>query len=409
MTHFSNWKALLLYTIVSLFLFFEMAVQVSPSVMSAQLMQDLNLGAFSLGIMSGIYFYSYTAMQIPSGFLFDKYNPRIVITLSILVCVLGTILFANATNVYTGSLARLLMGSGSAFAFVAVLVVTADLFKAKYFATMTGITQMLAAFGAMAGQLPISILLAHIGWRHTLLVLAAIGTLLALLVWKLLKYDRKNLTARTHNAAVPTRPNLKKILTHSQTWYIACYACLLWVPMSSVASLWGVPFLTNVDHLTPRHAAFICSLMWLGLAFASPLLGIISTSMGKRVAPLAISALIGVIAFGLFLEFNFSPLLLGILLFFAGVACSGQALSFTLVKENNDHAIKATALAFNNMAVVISGAFFQPLIGKIIDAGQTSVAGVYSPESFKNGLLIVLLAYVIAFLVATFLIKEPTN
>ncbi|MES2218314.1 MAG: MFS transporter [Pseudomonadota bacterium] len=406
-TGFSNWKALLLYGIVSLFLFFEMAVQVSPSVMSGQLMHDLNLGAFSLGIMSGIYFYSYTAMQIPSGFLFDKYNPRLVITFSILVCVLGTVLFAGAQNVYTGSLARLLMGSGSAFAFVAVLVVTADLFKAKYFATMTGITQMLAAFGAMAGQLPISILLAHIGWRHTLLVLAVIGTLLAILVWKLLKYERKNLAVVSHSSVVPTRSNLKKILGRSQTWFIALYACLLWVPMSSVASLWGVPFLTSVDHVSPTSAAFLCSLMWLGLAVASPLLGIISTAMGKRVSPLAISALIGAIAFGLFLEFNFSPAVLGILLFFSGVACSGQALSFTLVKENNAHEVKATALAFNNMAVVISGAFFQPLIGKLIDAGQTSMPGVYAAASFKNGLLIVLCAYVVAFAVATFLIKEP--
>jgi MFS family permease len=403
---FPNWKALLLYGIVSLFLFFEMAVQVSPSVMSGQLMHDLNLGAFSLGIMSGVYFYSYTAMQIPSGFLFDKYNPRLVITFSIIVCVLGTILFANAQNVYMGSFARLLMGSGSAFAFVAVLVVTADLFKAKYFATMTGITQMLAAFGAMAGQLPISILLEQIGWRHTLLVLALIGSILAVLVWKLLKYERKNLTVVAHTA-VPTRSRLKKILAQPQTWYIALYACLLWVPMSSVASLWGVPFLTNVDHIDPTSAAFLCSLMWLGLALASPLLGIISTALGKRVSPLAISALIGAIAFGLFLEFNFSPLVLGILLFFSGVACSGQALSFTLVKENNANEVKATALAFNNMAVVISGAFFQPLIGKLIDAGQTSVPGVYAAASFKNGMLIVLFAYVIAFAVATFLIKEP--
>jgi MFS family permease len=406
---FSNWKALLLYSIVSLFLFFEMAVQVSPSVMSGQLMQDLHLGAFSLGIMSGIYFYSYTAMQIPSGFLFDKYNPRLVITISILVCVLGTILFANATNVYTGSLARLLMGSGSAFAFVAVLVVTADLFKAKYFATMTGITQMLAAFGAMAGQLPISILLAHIGWRHTLLVLAAIGGVLAILVWKLLKYERKNLTAVANTASVPTRSSLNKILAKPQTWYIALYACLLWVPMSSVASLWGVPFLTSVDHISQTSAAFLCSLMWLGLALASPLLGVISTSLGKRVSPLAISALIGAIAFGLFLEFNFSPWILGVLLFFAGVACSGQALSFTLVKENNAPEIKATALAFNNMAVVISGAFFQPLIGKIIDAGQTSIPGIYAASSFKNGLLIVLMSYLVAFIVAALLIKEPAG
>jgi MFS family permease len=147
--------------------------------------------------------------------------------------------------------------------------------------------------------------------------------------------------------------------------------------------------------------------MWLGLAVASPVLGIISTAMGKRVAPLAISALIGAIAFGLFLEFNFSPVMLGVLLFFSGVACSGQALSFTLVKENNAHEVKATALAFNNMAVVISGAFFQPLIGKLIDAGQTSVPGIYAADSFKHGLLIVLFAYLVAFVVASFLIKEP--
>ncbi len=95
----SNSKAILLYGVVSFFLFFEMAIQVSPSVMSSQLMNDLHMGSFGLGIMSSVYFYSYTAMQLPSGLLFDRYNPRIIITLSILVCALGTLLFAIANNI----------------------------------------------------------------------------------------------------------------------------------------------------------------------------------------------------------------------------------------------------------------------------------------------------------------------
>src|SRR6478752_2079582 len=136
----SNGKAIFLYSLVSFFLFFEMAIQVSPSVMAPELMNDLNIGTFGLGIMSGIYFYTYTAMQIPSGMLFDQHNPRTIITLSILTCVIGTLLFALSQNIYMGCLARLLMGSGSAFAFVSVLVVTADLFKSRYFATITGIT-----------------------------------------------------------------------------------------------------------------------------------------------------------------------------------------------------------------------------------------------------------------------------
>ncbi len=405
----SNFKTILLYGIVSFFLFFEMAVQVSPSVMATQLMHDLNIGAFGLGFMSSVYFYSYTAMQIPSGILFDKYSPRTIITLAILVCTLGTLLFSFADSILLGSLARLLMGAGSAFAFVAVLVVTADLFKSKHFAMMTGITQMLAAFGAMAGQMPISVLLNHVGWRHTLWILVLIGLVLTITVWKLLKYEKNNVVESTIHPHMDIKTSFKKIISDRQTWYIALYACLLWAPMSSFASLWGVPFLVSADHLGQTTAAFVCSFMWLGLALASPLLGMLSTAMNNRVFPLYISALIGAISFGLILEFHLSLILLGVLLFLAGAACSGQALSFTLVKENNPTSVKATAIAFNNMAVVISGAFFQPIIGKLIESGNEGVLALNNPAHFKQGLYLVLGAYVIAFFVAVGLIKETAG
>lgn len=407
--HISNWQAAFMYGIVSFFLFFEMAVQVSPSVMSYQLMHDLHIGSFGLGIMSGIYFYTYTAMQVPSGLLFDKYNPRLLITLSVLTCAAGTLLFAVAGNIYMGCFARLLMGFGSAFAFVSVLVVTADLFKSKYFAAMTGVTQMLAAFGAMAGQMPISALLSHIDWRNTLLVLSVIGVVLSGIVWKFLNYERTSVAPIKTQGRMQLKVNLKKIATHSQTWYVAFYACLLWAPMSSFASLWGVPFLMNVDHLSQNTAAFLCSLMWLGLAVASPLLGMLSTGLNNRVMPLAISALVGAIAFYLVVQGHFSPFLLGILLFLAGAACAGQALSFAVVKENNLDSEKATAIAFNNMAVVISGAIFQPLIGKLIESDKTGSVSSYNINHFKGGLFIVLFAYIIGFLVALFCIKEPSE
>jgi MFS family permease len=362
-------------------------------------MSDLHIGSFGLGIMSSVYFYSYTAMQLPSGLLFDRYNPRIIITLSILVCALGTLLFAFANNIYIGSLARLLMGLGSAFAFVSVLVVTADLFKSKYFATITGITQMLAAIGAMTGQMPISALLTFVGWRNTLLILFIIGLVLTVVAWKLLKYDRNNQPTHAQYHYSFIKENLKTILSQSQTWYIALYACLLWAPMSSFASLWGVPFLTKVINLDQTTAALLCSLMWLGLALASPLLGMLATGMRKNNFPLALSALIGMIAFGLILKFDFSPAILGFLLFLAGAACAGQALSFAVVNENNPPAVRATAIAFNNMAVVISGALFQPLIGKLIELNESEI-------HFKNVLLIVWFSYAIAFLVAVFFIKE---
>lgn len=396
-------KAILLYGLVSFFLFFEMAVQVSPSVMSTQLMHDLQLSTLGLGIMSGVYFYTYTAMQIPSGLLFDRYNPRMIIVLSILACAFGTLLFAFSTNIYLGSIARMVMGLGSAFAFVSVLVVTADLFKSKYFATMTGITQMLAALGAMTGQMPISALTLNIGWRNTLYVLFVIGLLLAWVVWKMLRYQRVHLVTENHGYA-NLKSKLKKIVSNRQTWYVAAYACLLWTPMSSFASLWGVPFLTSVYHIESNSAAFLCSLTWLGLAFASPILGIIATALKNNTIPLAVSALVGAVSFGLVLVYDFPPVILAILLFLAGAACAGQALSFTVVKENHDVSERATAIAFNNMAVVISGAIFQPLIGQFIEMGHH---GLNNELQFKLSLSVILICYIVSFLIALCLITEP--
>lgn len=345
-------RAIFLYTLVASFLFFEMAVQVSPSVMAAELMQDLNLGVVGLGIMSGVYFFSYTLMQVPSGLLLDRFNPRIIISLAIVICTLGTVLFALSQTIYMGMIARLLMGAGSACAFVSVLVVVADVFPPKYFALLTGITQMLASLGAMSGQLPVHQLVLHLGWRNSLWVVSAIGAMLACLIWFLLRYQRH------YNQQAPSMitifGHVKAIIRSRQTWLIALYACLLWAPMSGFASLWGVSYLQSAKHFSSTQAAFLCSLMWLGGALFSPLLGFVSSAWRKHVLPIVMAAVLGAVSFALILMFNLPSFIIGLLLILSGGAAAGQLLTFSLVKENNHPSVCGTAVAFNNMAVVIS-------------------------------------------------------
>lgn len=393
-------RALLMYLMGALFLFFEMTIQVSPSVMAFQLMQDLHMTAFGLGIMSGCYFYTYTAMQIPAGILFDHFNARLVIVTSVLICTIGIAALGFSSNIYFACIARMFMGFGSAFAFVSVLVLTSDLFQAKYFATITGVTQTLAALGAMSGQLPISLMVQNMGWRYSVFIFTVIGLLIALIIYFFLKYERSP-RCITLNKSENFAQSLKIIAMNKQTWFIALYACLLWAPMSAFTSLWGVPFLIIVDKLSHSSAAFLCSLMWLGLAVASPLLGFISTYYKKRKIALALSALLGVISFGLILWVKFPVVTLSIFLFIAGAACAGQALSFTLVKENNSRLVAATALAINNMAVVISGALFQPFIGWLLKAKD--LTHVFQ---FRSALSVIFMAYVLGFIIAMFFINE---
>ena len=142
-----------------------MALQVSPGIMTNQLMQSLNINIFWLGAASGAYFITYTLMQIPAGLFYDRYPTRQVIIIPLIICVLGGFLFASATNFYIAAFARILVGFGSAFAFIGVFMMASQVFNQKYFTFIVGVTQMLAALGAMCGALPLVPLIEHFGWR----------------------------------------------------------------------------------------------------------------------------------------------------------------------------------------------------------------------------------------------------
>ena len=69
----SSLKPWIVWGLGCLFYFYEFLLQVSPSVMSNELMRDFAITGHTLGILTGIYFYSYAAMQLPGGLLMDYF------------------------------------------------------------------------------------------------------------------------------------------------------------------------------------------------------------------------------------------------------------------------------------------------------------------------------------------------
>ncbi|PHQ80370.1 MAG: MFS transporter, partial [Coxiella sp. (in: Bacteria)] len=76
-------------------------------------------------------------------------------------------------------------------------------------------------------------------------------------------------------------------------------------------------------------------------------------------------------------------------------------LSFTLVKENNLSFNRGTAIAINNMAVVISGAIFQPLIGKLLEVFSVKHTPLLS---YRYAFSVLIVVYLVAFIIARFFI-----
>ena len=91
--------------------------RVAPAVLTRELTDDFGLGAAALGNLSAFYFYSYVAMQVPTGLLADRWGPRRLLSLGALVAALGTLIFALAPTVGWANGGRLLVGGSVAVAF----------------------------------------------------------------------------------------------------------------------------------------------------------------------------------------------------------------------------------------------------------------------------------------------------
>jgi fucose permease len=81
------------------------------AVMADQLMADFNIGAASLGNFSSFYYYSYVAVQIPTGILADYWGPRKLLTGGALLSSVGAFLFASASSIHTANSGRLIIGA----------------------------------------------------------------------------------------------------------------------------------------------------------------------------------------------------------------------------------------------------------------------------------------------------------
>lgn len=406
--------AYVIYTFVALFLFYEMALQVSPSIITKQLMQDLHIDAVSIGIISGVYFYSYMFMQIPSGLLFDHYPARWLIPIAILVCVTGSLFFATSDTTLQAMLGRFLMGIGSSFAFISVLVVSSRWFPLSYFAFLVGMAQLLAAAGAMSGEVPLAVIINSLGWRHALYWLIGIGTILAAIIWLILKNEplhhlQTNATSEKNSSGI--WHNLKMILQSTQSWWIALYAFCSWAPVATFASLWGVPYLMALYHISSTLAATACSMVWVGLMLGSPLFGWYSSKVGKRLPLLRGSALLGLLSSLIVVCLPDVPFgLMYLSLFGFGVATSGQILTFALVNENNPPTVVASAIGFNNMAIVAGGAIFQPLVGVLLNLNwhgkMVNEIPFYTINNYRLALCVVPLCFLVGWIISLRFIHE---
>jgi sugar phosphate permease len=403
-------SAWLVWGLSAAFYFSDYLARVAPGVMHKYLQIDFGINEAGFGVLTASFYIPYILMQIPVGLTVDRMSIRWLLTIMSLITAFGCCIFGLADGLMTGSIGRMLIGFSAAFAFVCSLRLATSWFPPTMLGLLSGLTQSLGMLGAAAGEAPVSFLVSHVGWRHSMLIIAFLFISLAALLYQYVD-DKPGQQRRQFNGShsIGIMSSLKIILGCRQTWLNALYAGFLFGPTAVIGESIGPAYLQFGRGLGAHAAAFATGLIFIGWGISGPLSGWFSDRIGKRKPIMILSSAFGVVFTSLFVFLPHLSQASAYVLFFAfGLTNTGVAIAYAVSTELHDRRVIGTAIAFTNMTSIFVGALLQPLVGRLVD--MVSGQRAFHVESlllsdFQAGLKILPLCSLVALILA-FTVKE---
>ncbi len=403
--------AWLIWGLSAAFYFSDYLARVAPGVMHKSLQHDFGINEAGFGILTASFYIPYIMMQIPVGLAVDRVSIRNLLTVMALITALGCCVFGLAGSLMTASIGRMLIGFSAAFAFISTLRLATAWFPPAMLGLLAGLTQALGMLGASAGEAPVSFLVAAVEWRHTMLIIAFLFIILAVLLYQFIRDDPAG--SPTHEIAHKHQPgileSLKIVLSSRQTWINAFYAGFLFAPTAVIGESFGPAFLQYGRGLSPHAAAFAVGLIFIGWGIGGPLSGWLSDKIGRRKPIMIASAWIGIVLTSLIVFYpHIDKLMAYVLLFVFGFTNTGVAIAYAVSTEIQPRNVIGTSIAFTNMASIFVGASLQPIVGCLV--GMVAGARSYNVETllltdFQAGLRILPLCSLVALILA-YAVKE---
>jgi MFS family permease len=348
------------------FLFRTINAAISPA-----LAAEFGLDAASIGLMTSVYFLVLAAAQIPIGAFLDRYGPRRVQSVLLVMAAGGASLFGTATGLSELLLGRTLIGLGVAASLMAGLKAIVIWFPKDRIALVNGCMIMLGSLGAVTATAPTDWLLERAGWRSLfeLLTLATVAT--AGVVYFAVPREVEDLEGPIDSDKKVT---VWSVFADNRFLRIAPLSATCIGSSWAFQSLWAAPWLTDVEGLDRPNLLSQLFVMALALSFGALLLGIMAERLRRR--GITTEALLAIVSL-LFIAAEFAIVLripVPSLLPWCVVAAMGAAtvLSYAVVAEYFPARLAARANGALNL-VHFACAF-------AIQSGVGFVVGQWSPQ-----------------------------
>jgi len=351
------------------------------AVIFPDLERDIGITAADLGLLTSAFFLFFALVQPLQGVALDRYGPRRVQAVLLIVAALGSALFGFCTSFAELIVARILIGIGFAGGLMAAIKVFTLWYPPRQWGMVTGFHMMAGGAGSMAATWPVQWSLSLMTWQGLFFWLAGICLATAVILFAVVP-DRPS-TAR--------KPSLREefgvtgvILTHGFYWRLQPLMAVQQLAFIGSISLWIGPWLRDVGGITDGGQRadiqlYVTAVMTLGFALS----GVLSVwcrraGIGDFVFASVASVLFALVSGWIAFLPPIHPLLPWALFGFLG-ACIIQYLPVMVAAFPPSYAGRVTTSS--NLLVFFVIFAGQWAMGKVVDLWPRTATG-YAPDGY---------------------------
>ncbi|HET9843901.1 MAG TPA: MFS transporter [Gammaproteobacteria bacterium] len=347
-----------MWLLASLFYAYQFVLRVLPNIMMPDLMRQFNIDASIFGQLSGVYYIGYAGMHIPIGILLDKFGPKTILPVCMVLAACGLLPFVYAQTWIYPCLGRFIIGVSSSAAILGLFKIIRMAYREELFTRMLGASVTIGLLGAIYGGYPVRWLLENIGWYTTFHLLILVGVVMAVITFIIVP-SIKNPTSTS------VWTDLKNLFLNRKIVAVCFLAGCMVGPMEGFADGWSTIFLTQIYHLGNAIAASLPSMIYLGMCIGAPLLSLLAEKTKAYYEIIAMSAFIMCASFILLLAGSLQLSFVSLVFFIIGLLCAYQILAIYKASSYAKESNVGITTAFANMIIMFFGYVFHTAIGKV--------------------------------------------
>jgi len=227
------------------FFFSDLYRQVN-AIIAPQLVAELGLSAANLGLLTAVFFLTFTINQLPLGIMLDRFGPRRVQASQLLVAALGALIFSLGENQAHLMVGRALIGFGVSGGLMSGLKAITIWFPRERWPLANGCFLGMGALGAMMATAPVEAILQVTDWRGVFLGSAIVTAVVSLAIFFVVPEKPATKTPLNFSRQIQ---DLRRIFSDREFWRYTPLVVTGVAGGMSVQGLWAGPWMKDVGGL----------------------------------------------------------------------------------------------------------------------------------------------------------------